>query len=171
MKTRIIPSICLGPTANIQGTHNFLSLVSGLVLKRRTWNELSVPQSVIDRVSTLAKNRGVSKDLIFSNSKCQPYAWPDNPPDALDDTPIGAYPDVPAELPGVLLDRSRPGVQPTLQPEAPLYNNDPDWTALADAAMDNADLDIVTQLPSPSDVIDLSGEDDVDEPSPLPSSL
>ncbi len=62
-------------------------------------------------------------------------------------------------------------MQPTLQPEAPLYNNDPDWTALADAAMDNANLDIVTQLPSPSVVIDLSGEDDVDEPSPLPSSL
>ncbi len=48
MKTRGIPSICLGPTGNIQGTYIFLSLVSGLVLKRRTWNELPVPQSVID---------------------------------------------------------------------------------------------------------------------------
>jgi hypothetical protein len=104
MKTRGIPSICLGPTGNIQGIYIFLSLVSGLVLKRRTWNEFPVPQSVIDQVSTLAKNSSVSKDLIFANSKRQPYAWPDNPPDALDDTPIGAYPDVPAKLPGVLLD-------------------------------------------------------------------
>ena len=164
MKTRGLPSICLGPTGNKQGTYNFLNLVSGLVVKRRTWNELPVPQSVIDRVSKLAKNSGVSKDLIFADRHRQPYTWPDNPPDSLDDTQIGAYPDVSAELPGVLLDRSPPGVNP---PDV-VHDNDPDWTALADAALDNADLDIA--LPPSPDIVDLS-HDDEDDPSPLPSSL
>jgi hypothetical protein len=171
MKPRGIPSICLGPTGNIQGTHNFLSLVSGLVIKWRTWTELPVLQSVIDCVTALAKNSGVPKDLVFADRKRNPYPWLDNPPDSLDDTPIGAYPDVPAELPGVLLDRSRPGVQPNPHPEDHQYNNDPDWTELADAAMENADLDIVTHLPSPPDVVNLTDDDDADEPSPLPSSL
>jgi hypothetical protein len=33
MKTCRTPSICLGPTSNIQGTYNFLNLVTGLVIK------------------------------------------------------------------------------------------------------------------------------------------
>ena len=128
-------------------------------------------QSVIDQFTALAKTSGVSKDLIFANRKRKPYDWPKNPPDSLDDTPIGAYPDVPAEIPGVLIDRSSPGVHPSPQPEDPLHNNDPDWTALADAAMENADLDVVAQLPPPPEVIKLTDDDNVDEPSPLPSSL
>jgi hypothetical protein len=71
----------------------------------------------------------------------------------------------------VLLDRSRPGVQPNPHPEDHQYNNDLDWTELADAAMENADLDIVTHLPSPPDVVNLTDDDDADEPSPLPSSF
>ncbi len=33
MKSRAIPTICLGPTGNFQGTYNFLNLLSGLVIK------------------------------------------------------------------------------------------------------------------------------------------
>ena len=112
MKTHGLPSICLGPTGNRQGTYNFLSLVSGMVVKWRTWNKLPVPQSVIDRVSRLAKTSGVLKDLIFVDRHRQPYTWPDNPPNFLNNTPIGTYPDVPAELLGVLIDCSPPGVDP-----------------------------------------------------------
>jgi hypothetical protein len=165
MKTHGLPSICLGPTGNRQGTYNFLSLVSGLVMKRRTWDELPVPQSVIDRLSKLASNSGVSKDLIFANQNHQSYHWPDNPPDSLDDTPIGAYPDLPAEHPGILLDCSPPGVPP---PVDTTNNDQEDWAALADAAIDNADLDVTP--PIPQDIVDLSSNDD-DIPSPLPSSL
>ena len=37
MKTRGCPAICLGPTGNFQGTYNFLSLITGMVFKRRTF--------------------------------------------------------------------------------------------------------------------------------------
>jgi hypothetical protein len=40
MKTCGNPSICLGPTSNLQGTYNFLSLSSGLVIKRQKIDKL-----------------------------------------------------------------------------------------------------------------------------------
>jgi hypothetical protein len=61
MKTQGTPFICLGPTGNIQSTYNFLSVVSGFVIKHHEWDELPAPQSVIDRVSSLTRvSRGVS---------------------------------------------------------------------------------------------------------------
>jgi hypothetical protein len=47
MMTRGTPSIFLGPTGNIQGTYNFLSLISRLVIKRRWFDELPTLDSVI----------------------------------------------------------------------------------------------------------------------------
>jgi hypothetical protein len=76
MKTQGTLSICLGPTGNIQGTYNFLSLVSGLVIKRHEWDELPAPQSVIDCVSSLATVSGVSKNLVFANCNRIPFYWP-----------------------------------------------------------------------------------------------
>ncbi|KAL3821708.1 hypothetical protein ACHAXA_003266 [Cyclostephanos tholiformis] len=127
--------------------------------------ELNSMKTLIDRVSKLAKISGVLKDLIFADRHRQPYTWPDNPPDSLDDTPIGAYPDLPAEFPGVILDRSPPGVTPNVDTNA---SDQEDWAALADAALDNADLDL-SPPPSP-EIIDLSSDGD-DDPSPIPSSL
>ena len=48
---------------------------------------------------------GVSQDLIFTNKKRLPYDWPDNIPQPLDDTPTAPYPNVPAELTGVIRNR------------------------------------------------------------------
>jgi hypothetical protein len=167
-----MPSICLGPTGNIQGTYNFYSLVSGLILKRRTWTELPVPQSVIARITTLSRQSGVSSDLVFANRKRVLFDWPDNPPDSLDDIPVGAYPHIPDEIPGVLVDRNPPGVSPTPTDEdVATHTNDHDWTALADAAMENADLDAATHLPQPPEVIEIDDDDDNANPPPLPTAL
>ena len=46
-RARGIPAICLGPTGNIQGTYSFLNLATGLVIKRRRFQELPAPDSVI----------------------------------------------------------------------------------------------------------------------------
>ena len=54
MKSRGLPTICLGPTGNIQGTYHFLNLSSGLVIKRCYFDELPAPDSVINRVNSLA---------------------------------------------------------------------------------------------------------------------
>ncbi len=59
MKTRGTPSICLGPTGNIQGNYNFPSLVSGLVIERRWFDELPALESINARVASLFGKTGV----------------------------------------------------------------------------------------------------------------
>jgi len=107
MKTRGLPAICLGPTGNIQGTYSFLSLVSGLVIKHRQFDEMSAPDSVINRVTALAGAKGISSRLVFADQHKQPFNWLDNTvppsPNGLDPTPMAVYPDIPAEMPGVPL--------------------------------------------------------------------
>jgi hypothetical protein len=103
MTTRGTPAICLGPTGNFQGTYNFLSLVTGQVIQRHHFDELPVPDSVIAWVSELAKNLGVRRDLVFADSHCKPFNWLDEAFQAMDDDPIAAYPDIPANMPGVQL--------------------------------------------------------------------
>ena len=52
-------------------------------------------------------------------------------------------------------------------------NNEPDWTTMADEAMQNADLDMAAQLPPAPKVIVLDDTNDDEDfgPSPLPSTL
>jgi hypothetical protein len=105
MKSRAIPTICLGPTGNFQGTYNFLNLLSGLVIKRRSFDKLPAPQSIINRVNNIADKSGVSTDLIFANRKRVPYQWnklPADTPNMQHYAPY-PYPDIPAEIPGVLI--------------------------------------------------------------------
>jgi hypothetical protein len=105
MQSRGLPAICLGPTGNKQGTYSFLNLSTGLVINRRRFVELPAPDSVIQRVNSLADNSGVSSTLVFADRHKKPLAWPDNTPTptALDPTPMVVYPQLPAEMPEVLL--------------------------------------------------------------------
>ena len=95
MKTRGLPAICLGPTGNIQGTYNFLNLTTGSVIKRQHFDKHPAPDSVINRVTTLAGASGVSPQLVFADRHKQPYDWPNdtaNPRDGLDPTPTSSPP-------------------------------------------------------------------------------
>ncbi len=47
----------------------------GLVIKRSAFFELPAPQSVIDRVATLALKSGVPRELIFANRNRIPLSW------------------------------------------------------------------------------------------------
>jgi hypothetical protein len=160
MESRGLPAICLGPTGNKQGTYSFLNLLTGLVIKLRHFVELPAPDSVIQRVNSLADNSGVSSTLVFADRHKKPIAWPDNTPTptALDPTPMVVYPQLPAEMPGVLLERHVP-VPNDNSPFDEL--NDPDWFDLADEAAHNADLDNTEQLPPPPEVIELDDDDDI----------
>ena len=160
MQSHGIPTICLGPTGNKQGTYSFLNLSTILVIKRRRFVELPAPDSVIQRVNSLSDNSSVSSTLVFADRHKKPFAWPDNTPTptALDPTPMVVYPQLPAEMPGVLLERHVPvpdDISPFDEP------NDPDWFDLADEAAHNADLDNTEQLPPPPEVIELDDDDDM----------
>jgi len=168
MKPCTILAICLGPTGNIQGTYSFLNLLTGLMIKRRCFTELPAPDSVIDRVVALADNNGVSRNFVFANRHDNPCAWPNNSPDSegLDPTPMAVYPQLPAEMPGVLLSCHVPEeddhhVPEEADPFFPDASQDIDWSQLADEAADNVDLDNAEHLPPPPEVNELDDNNDI----------
>jgi hypothetical protein len=174
MKTRGLPAICLGPTGNIQGTYSFLSLVSGLAIKRRQFDKMPAPDSVIKRVTALAGPEGVPSCLVFANRRKQPYDWPDNTatpsPADLDPTPMAAYPDLPAEMPGVLLSRHIHNNNNDAAARPLEHSQDIDWVEQADAAAHNADLDNMDHLPPPPEVFDVDDDNNIMYvPSPAPT--
>ncbi len=82
--------------------------MTGLVIKRRAFFELPAPQSVIDHVTTLALKLGVPRELIFANRNRIPFSWSTTDDNGTADAapaPVAPYPDLPAEMPGVLLQR------------------------------------------------------------------
>ena len=131
----------------------------GLVIKQRAFVELPAPQSVIDHVATLALKLGVPRELIFANRNRIPFSWSthdDNGIADADPTPVAPYPDISAEMPGVLLQRHLctppASVTPSRQPN-------PDWTQLADKAAENANLDFTKALPPLPEVVTVNNED------------
>ncbi len=168
MTTRGCPSICLGPTGNIQGTYFFLSLVSGLIIKRRHFDELPIPDAVIKRVEDIASKSGVSNELIFADRNRIPFDWPDNAPTGLDPTPMAIYPEIPAKMPGVHLARDG-GAQQAID-HIDEDTHEPDWFQMADEAIANADLDDSDLLPATPEVIviDDDGDDEMMYPQLLP---
>ena len=50
-------AICVGPSDNNQGGYKFYTLRSGKKVTRRAWDELPMPDTVIDRVNELGKDQ------------------------------------------------------------------------------------------------------------------
>jgi hypothetical protein len=80
----------------------------------------------------------------------------------MDDDPIAAYPDIPAKMPGVLLDHSP--APPSSTATSTTTTPDPDWAQLAKEAIHNADLGEADPLSLAPKVIIVDDEDD----TPLP---
>jgi hypothetical protein len=139
-----------------------------LVIKHCAFDELPAPQSVIDRVTTLAATSGVSNDLVFANRCRVPFLWSTEDPPGIDST--APYPDIPAKIPGVLFDRGNstlPAPEPT---HATRTSQEPDWEQLADKALQNADLDTADFLPLPPEVITIYDKDDYPVTTILPAT-
>ena len=65
MKERTTGAIALRNSNNIQGTHRFMSLNTGKLLKRRNFTKLPMPNDAIKRVEEMANNEDT--DLIFED--------------------------------------------------------------------------------------------------------
>jgi hypothetical protein len=161
VRSRALPTICLGPTCNFQGSYHFLNLLTSLVIKRRAFIELPAPQlqSVIDRVTTFVLKSGVPRELIFANCNHIPFSWSTSNDNGTADTDpplVAPYPDIPAEMPGVLLQchLRMPPANVT-----PFHQPDLDWTQLTDDAAENADLDFTEALPPLLEVLAVNDED------------
>ena len=105
--------------------------------------------------------------MVFADRHCVPYDWPDNATvvdQGLDPTPIATYPDIPAKLPGIILERHQTTHNNSRdEPEQDWSKLPPsdelDWSKLADEAIINADLTTVDHLPPPPEVIEINDDD------------
>ncbi len=77
----------------------------------------------------------------------------------MDNEPIAAYLDLPANMLGVQLDRTPVIPTPTATPTA-TTTSDPDWAQLAEEAIHNADLGKADPLPLAPELIIVDDEDD-----------
>ncbi len=106
----------------------------------------------------LMSSSSVSSTLVFADRHRVPYDWPDNTADdnqGLDPTPVASYPDIPAKMPGVTLERHLPqDDSPTSHP-----SDDINWSQLADEAIHIADLTTVDHLPPPPEVFEIPDDD------------
>ena len=76
MAPRTTGAIALRPTGNNQGSYYFYHLNTGRLLNRSRWNELPMPNDVIDRVHKLSRKG--RQGLEFLNRDGQPFVYPDN---------------------------------------------------------------------------------------------
>lgn len=100
MKPRTRPCIALGPTANLQGSYKFLDLETGKKLKKRSWTELPMPDSVISQVEAMAEKEKRDGRWSVTNRHKQEVSYYDEDDDQVDVAPI-VHPDLAAEIPGV----------------------------------------------------------------------
>ncbi|KAG7356172.1 enoyl-CoA hydratase [Nitzschia inconspicua] len=67
MRERTAGAICLGPTGNAQGTHFFMSLATGSLIRRTRWTRLPMPIEVIHRVNQLGRAQNMPQNLAFGD--------------------------------------------------------------------------------------------------------
>ncbi len=142
-----------GLTGNIQGSVKFYCLKTGKILKRRLFTPLPMPDQVIKRVNAIGAREKQGQEFWFLNQRKEPYEWTDKVPEddpkfqgLLEET--AQYPDIPAKLPGVELEREIEDNQVvTDEPES-------DFAELVAAALENAGIDPQDRLRSAQAAVD-----------------
>jgi hypothetical protein len=143
MAPRTHAAIALGPTGNLQGSVKFYCITTGRKMKRRSFTPMPMPDHVIQRVNAIGKQERQGRTFRFLNRRGEPFEWTDEVPEddpefqgLLEETADTAvYPDISAELPGVLLEEQEQDFQPvTDDPE-------PNFRDLAGDALYNAGID------------------------------
>ncbi len=107
MEPRTHEAIALGPSGNLQGTVNFFSLDTGLVIGRWEFMCIPMPPSIVQKVEDIARKEAQGSELFFLDRNKRPFPWSTEDEVPLenpqfqglleDDAP---YPDISAELPG-----------------------------------------------------------------------
>ena len=67
MQARTMGCICLGPTGNSNGSHHFMSLLTGKRITRTRWTLLPMPAEVIHLVNQMGKSQGMPRTVTFAN--------------------------------------------------------------------------------------------------------
>ena len=67
MSRRTMGAICLGPTGNLQGEHWFMSLTSGVRVRRNSWTKMPMLAEVIDRVNAISLRQKMPTKITYAN--------------------------------------------------------------------------------------------------------
>jgi hypothetical protein len=85
MAERTRGTICLGPTANFQGSYKILCLNTARRVTRKQFKELPMPTSVIKRIANIAEREKQGEDLIFTDRNGNAILDPNQEHDVLAD--------------------------------------------------------------------------------------
>jgi hypothetical protein len=138
--------IACGPTGNLQGRVKFYCLTMGRILKRHSSTLMLMPDQIIKRVNQIGLREKQGQTFLFLNRSKEPYTWNNTVPK--DDPEFqglleeeAPFPNVSAELPGVILEEEEEGGHQVV-------TNKPDsaFETLAAAALDNAGIDTAKQI-------------------------
>ena len=119
---RATEAICLGLTGNFNGTYKFLSLKTGKIIKRRKFDVIPTPDSVIRKINSWGRRDQSNGRLVFRDRNNNPYDWEEEHDILIEDNAVeqepepAPYPDIPAEIPGVELERDQPAITPDPEP-------------------------------------------------------
>jgi hypothetical protein len=148
-------AIALGSMGNLQGSMKFYSLDTGHVLKRRSFMPIPMPDQIIAKVNNIGAKEKQGRTFCFLNQQVQPYEWADEVPEddvefqgLLEEEEAPPYPDLCAEPPGVELECEKAKFT------AIAKEDEPDFRALAAAALNNAEIDPNVRIHMASNHID-----------------
>ena len=109
MSDRTHECINLGPTGNRQGSHYTFDLGTGKVTTRRIIREMPMPDEVVRTINRWGekgeKARLYASTVEFANRAKQQYTWDNAELDVIPGEQELVHPDIPAEIPGVELER------------------------------------------------------------------
>jgi hypothetical protein len=129
MSEQTQPAICLGPTANFQGSYKFISLRTGKRITRKQFKELPMPDSIIKRVEAMAEREQQDKTITFGDrSRNEITKIYDSPVEDTDEAAAGVYdgdhgPDdgpnneATNEAPGIAVEQPESSVTPGMPDE------------------------------------------------------
>jgi hypothetical protein len=120
----------------------FYSLDAGRVLKQHSFMPFPIPDRIIAKVNKIGAKEKHVRSFQFFNRQAEPYKWTDEVPEnnaefqgLLEKEEAASYPDLSAEPPGVELECEEAVFNAITEEE------EPDFQALAAAALNNAGID------------------------------
>jgi hypothetical protein len=148
MMARTHEAIALGPTGNLQGSVKLYCLTMGRVLKRQLFMAIPMLSCIIKCVDTIGLHEKQGWEFCFVNRNKEPYEWMDkileNDPNFQEvleeEEEVAIYPDITAELPGVMLEDEMDDTMAVVE------GNKPNFQDLAAIALDNVWIDPQEQL-------------------------
>ena len=174
MSERRHACVCLGPSGNLQGSIKCLDLMTGKVVRRRTFDVLPYPDRVLKLVNAMGKMGKVEKygnKLKFLNRHKAKFDWDND--DLEEDIGLvepshAAHPGILAEVPGVELESDSDDVTTAIQ-AVPT----PSLADRAKSARENANLGSSTGVPNAkvrgvyeTEVVTIDEERDEEEDAP-----